>query len=163
MMSSECKEQKAVNRAYLRKVLWNVVLIHVARQGLPFRSNCVPAEKEWEAGAEVKSNFYQLLLLHAQDHLNILKVMCQKTHRYTDHHIQDELLKLLAQNHLRQIASDINEAGYFALQADDLTNSSNQEQVVVCIRWVDAQFQAHEDFIGLHHVADITSAKLLVY
>ena len=37
----------------------------------------------------------------------------------------------------------------------------NKEQVVVCLRWVDAQFQAHEDFIGLHHVADITSATIV--
>ena len=70
-------------------------------------------------------------------------------------------MKLLAQNHLRQIASDINEAGYFPLQAYEVTNSSNQEQVVVCIRWKDAQFQAHEDFIGLHHFADITSATIV--
>ena len=61
--------------------------------------------------------------------------MRQKTCRYTDQHIQDELLKLSAQNSSRRIASDINEAGSVALQADEVTDSSYQEQVVVCIRW----------------------------
>ena len=67
--------------------------------------------------------------------------MRQRTHRYNVHHIQDELLKMLAQNHLRQIASYIYEAGYFALQDDEVINSSNQEQVVLSIRWVMQNFR----------------------
>ena len=82
----------------------------------------------------------------------------KKTSIYSEHYIQDELLKLLAQNHLRRFVGDINAAGYFTLQDNEVTDSSNQEKVVVCIRWVDAQFQTHEDFIGLLEVADITSA-----
>ena len=124
-------------------------LVFLHTKGLPFRGNGVPAEKERETGADVISNSHQLLLLGTQDDQNILKVMHQKTCRYTDHHIRDELLKLLGQNHLRRITSDINEAGYFALQADEITNSSNQEQVVACIQWLDAQFQAHENFTTL--------------
>ena len=81
--------------------------------------------------------------------------------RYTHHHIQVELLKLWTQNHRHQIVSGINEAGYFAIEADEVAYSSNQEQVVVCKWWVDAQFQTHEDFIGLHHIADITSATFV--
>ena len=57
---------------------------------------------------------------------------------------------------MHRVASDMYEAGYFALQVDKVTDSSNQEQVVVCIWWVEAQHQAHEDFIGFHHVAEIT-------
>ena len=105
MMSTEHKKPKALNHAYIRKVLQNEVLL--ARQGLPFRCNWVPAEKQGEARAEMNSNFHQLLLLRTQNDQNILKVMHQKMHRYTDHHIQDEFWKLLAQNHLRRIASKI--------------------------------------------------------
>lgn len=35
---------------------------------------------------------------------------------------------------------------------DETTDSSNREQVVVCIRWVDSNFKVHEDFIGLFMV-----------
>ena len=36
-----------------------------------------------------------------------------------------------------------------------------KEQVVMCIWWEDAQFQEHEDFIGLHHIAHLTSATFV--
>lgn len=56
---------------------------------------------------------------------------------------------------------DIKAEGYFALEADEVTDSSNKEQVVVCIRWVDDKFEAHEDFVGLHDVDDITAATIV--
>ena len=42
-----------------------------------------------------------------------------------------------------------------------MTDSSNKEQVVVCLRWVDDKFEAHEDFVGLHNVDDITAATIV--
>ena len=62
---------------------------------------------------------------------------------------------------MRRIAADIKAAGYFALEADEVTDCSNKEQVVVCIRWVDDKFEAHEDFVGLHNVDDITAATIV--
>jgi len=62
----------------------------------------------------------------------------------------------MALSHLCRIAADIKEARYFALEADEVTDSSNKEQLVVCLRWVDSGFEAHKDFVGLHHVDDIT-------
>ena len=56
-----------------------------------------------------------------------------KTNKYTDHHIQDELIKLLAHSHLCRIAVDIKAAGYFALEADEVTDASNKEQVASCV------------------------------
>ena len=61
---------------YLSKALENVVFL--SRQGLPFRGNWVPADKEGEAGAEVNSNFHQLLLLRAKKNPRVLEVMRQK-------------------------------------------------------------------------------------
>ena len=68
---------------------------------------------------------------------------------------------LLAHSHLRRIAVDIKAAGYFAVEADEVTESSNKEQVVVCIRLVDDKFEAHENFVGLHKVDDITAATIV--
>ena len=64
----------------------------------------------------------------------------------------------MALSHLRKIAANINEAGYFCLESDEVTDASNKEQVIVCLRWVDAQFEPHEEFIGLRHVQDITTS-----
>ena len=44
--------------------------------------------------------------------------------------------------------------------ADETTDTSNREQVVICIRWVDESLEVHEDFIGLHQV-DMIDAKTL--
>ena len=111
--------------------------------------NWIPSE-DGGGGCEKESNFCQLMLLRANDDPGMLEIMKRKTNKYTDHHIQDEVIKLLAHSHLRRITADIKAAGYFAVEADEVTDSSNKEQVVVCIRWVDDKFEAHEDFVGLH-------------
>lgn len=41
---------------------------------------------------------------------------------------------------------------------DETTDVSNQEQAVFCLRWVDQEFEVHEDFIGLHAL-DFTDAS----
>ena len=153
LISSEHEKQKAVNRAYLRKVLEN--LIFLSRQGLPLRGNWESTD-ETGSGAEVQSNFHQLLLLRGKDDPNIIDIMQQKPRKYTD--IQNEMLQIMALSHLRKIAANINEAGYFCLESDEVTDASNKEQVIVCLRWVDAQFEPHEEFIGLRHVQDITTS-----
>lgn len=57
--------------------------------------------------------------------------MQRKTRKYTDHHIQNELMQI---NHIRKIAAMINEAGYFSLESDEVTDTSNKEQVIMCLR-----------------------------
>ena len=51
---------------------------------------------------------------------------------------------------LREIVASIHQARYFALMADEVTDSSNKEQLVVCFRLVDDDFEPGEDFIGLN-------------
>ena len=41
--------------------------------------------------------------------------------------------------------------------ADEAIDSSNNEQLVVCTGWVDNNFEAHENFIGIHVVENIKS------
>lgn len=51
---------------------------------------------------------------------------------------------------LRDIVNDIKKAKYFALMADETADISNQEQLVICIRWVDETLQPQESFVGLY-------------
>ena len=46
---------------------------------------------------------------------------------------------------VHKIAGTIEDARYFSLMADEVTDSSNREQVVICLCWIDEQFDAHED------------------
>ena len=43
--------------------------------------------------------------------------------------------------------------------ADEVTDSSNREQVV-CLRWVDQHFEPHEEFVGLHVVDTVASDRI---
>ena len=47
--------------------------------------------------------------------------------------------------------------------ADEVTDtdSSNKEQVVICFRRIDEQFEAHEDFVGLYQVDSIVSSSIV--
>ena len=62
---------------------------------------------------------------------------------------------------LRDITKYINDNVFFSIMVDEANDSSNNEQRIVCIRWVDNYFEAHEDFIGIHAVENIKSDILV--
>ena len=49
---------------------------------------------------------------------------------------------------LHGIASDIAESGYSSIMADESTDVSNSEQLVICIRWVDKEMTVCKEYIG---------------
>ena len=61
--------------------------------------------------------------------------MEKKIEKYCYHQIQNELLGVMANTITRNIA---NEAKYFSLMADEVTDVSNREQVV-CMCWVNGE------------------------
>ena len=48
------------------------------------------------------------------------------------------------------MSRDIENAKNFIIIPDESAGIANGEQLVICFRWVDDQFEIHEDFIGLH-------------
>ena len=61
---------------------------------------------------------------------------------------------MLFPNHvIRDLVSEIR-GGFFSIICDEYTDISNKEQVTICIRWVDKELQAHEDFFGFYNVSD---------
>ena len=44
---------------------------------------------------------------------------------------------------------------------DETADVSNKEQVAVCIRWVDENLCAHEDFVGMKPVARSTADEIV--
>jgi hypothetical protein len=43
---------------------------------------------------------------------------------------------------------------------DETTDVSNVEQVTFCVRWLDSNLEAHEDFIGMTDVPNTQAATL---
>ena len=72
-------------------------------------------------------------------------------------------MKIVACSHLSKIGDSIRDAGYFILEADQVTYLSNKEQLIICLRWVDNHFDSHEEFICLCDVDDTTSDTIVYY
>ena len=61
---------------------------------------------------------------------------------------------------LRDVIPCIKESRLYSIMADESTDITNQEQLVICIRWVDKDLNPHEDFIGLHQVDKLDATTL---
>ena len=66
--------------------------------------------------------------------------------KYTSADIQNETLKVMALQILREVDSSLQ---FVTVMMDETTDASNTEQVVICLRWVNGKLDAHEEFIGL--------------
>ena len=75
--------------------------------------------------------------------------------------MQNEILKTMALQVLRQVMESIHSAPFLTIMIDETTDVSNKEQVVICFRWVDKMLEAHEEFIGVHQVESTQSRVLL--
>ena len=71
-------------------------------------------------------------------------------------------MQILALQTLREIAREIKKAVHYTIMADETADVSNKEQVVVCIRWIDEDLNANEQFIGMKYVSG-ADAESLVY
>ena len=147
-LSSTHAEEKLRNRAYIFKVFQTIQFL--TRQGLPLRGD----------QNDLESNFLQLMRLRGADDDNITKHLEQYSDKYTCHQVQNEIIRIMALTVLRKLAMDFHTSVYFSLMADEVTDSSNREQLVICLRRVDEDFEAHEEFIGLYKVAE-TSADTI--
>ena len=79
--------------------------------------------------------------------------MLKRTDKYTSHDTQNDMLKAVAHKVLRNINSRLHIASFFTIIADETTNASNKEQVVIIFRYVDNNnFSVEEEFIGLYCV-----------
>ena len=87
--------------------------------------------------------------------------MEKKTDKYVSADIQNELLKVMGLQVLRDIATSLHSVEFYSIMVDETTDVSNKEQAVLCFRWVSDDLIAHEDFVGLYGIEN-TEAKTLV-
>ena len=79
--------------------------------------------------------------------------------KHTFGEIQNKILQLMAHSILCKVTKCVHINTHYALMADEVTDSSNRKQFVVCLCWVDKlTFAVNEDLIGLYQVDDITAA-----
>ena len=107
-----------------------------------------------------ESNFIQLLKLTGKDQPLLLKWLKRKEDRYTSHDIQNEIITIMANHVIHDLVSEIR-GGFFSIICDEHTDISNKEQLIICIRWVDKELEAHEDFLGFYNVPDIGAETIV--
>ena len=103
-----------------------------------------------------------LLDLRSEDDTTLVAWAKQRTDKYTSPEMQNDMLKVMALRILLKISTIIQATPFYTIMVDETADVSNKEQVVVCIRWVDDNFEVHEDFIGLYQV-DSTGAEKIYH
>ena len=148
LLSRQYTVQKQNNRQALYQIMKCIRFL--SRQGLALRGN-----KD-----ESDGNLRQLLFHKAEDDTNLAEWLKRKENVYTSPDIQNEVIKLLGLQILRDIASNLQRSPFLTIMADETTDKSNQEQVTLFLRWVADDLQVNEEFLGLYHVNSIDAATL---
>ena len=84
---------------------------------------------------EDNSNYIQLLRLREDDQ-RVISWLQKKTDKYTSGEAQNELLKIMAHQVLHKVGSNLQGTLFLTVMADETTDISNREQVMICLRWV---------------------------
>ena len=148
-LQSELTKQKMENRQMLLKILSNIHFL--VCQSIAIRGD----------GDKENSNFIQLFKLCGEDDPKFAKWLEKKTDKYVSADIQNELLKVMGLQGLRDIRTALHNAEFCSLMVNQTTDISNKEQAVLCFRWVSDGLIAHEDFVGLYGTEN-TEAQTLV-
>ena len=61
---------------------------------------------------------------------------------------------------IRDLVSETR-GGFFSIICDEYTDTSNKEQLIICIRWIDKELETHEDFLGFYNVPDIAAETIV--
>ena len=143
---SKLADQKRNNRQIFLKILEK--LRFLSRQGLPM------------LGDSNNRNFIHFSLSEASYDSRIYKWLEKKTIKFTHLTIQNDRLKLMSVSILRNISKNVKQSKFYTIMVDEVTDVSNHEELVICIRWIDHNFEPHKEMIGLYQVEDIKSETL---
>ncbi len=135
-------------RSNLQKILSSVK--YLAQQGLALRGH----------GNE-EGNFHYLLLLKAEDD-PALGHWLKRNHSYTSPVIQNEMLSLMSNTIIRNIAEEILALPVvqYSVIIDGIQDVSGTEQESICLRYVDSDLEPREEFIGLYETSSTTGEQI---
>ena len=114
-------------------------LKYLLRQGLAIRRH-----------KDVDGNLVQLLMLRSSD-CHELKTWFQ-LRQYFSPVILNEQIALMGLGSSRELSMDIWRSEWFSVIANEASDLNQNEQLSLCIRWVDNDMKIHEDPVELIHV-----------
>ena len=57
-------------------------------------------------------------------------------------------------------AGNIKQEKLYSTIGAETSDISNKEQLAICMWWVDDDLQIHEDFVGFHHIPNISADEI---
>ena len=79
----------------------------------------------------------------------------QNNDKYTNPQMQNKLINVMRLYILRNIATIIQKAKFLTYIADEVTDASKNEQLVVCFLSVHEDLEPNKNVLGIHHVDSI--------
>ena len=141
------------NRSQLHTIV--IVIITCGRQNIPLRGHCDDAHHYLsEEDPNNPGNFIEILKLSAKSG-NLMDVLfhnCPSNQAYGSKTIQNEIIETCGELITEKIVSEIKDAKFFTVSADEATGCSNVEQMAIVLRFVDNFFKVREEFLGLSRV-----------
>ena len=131
-LSQQHVAQKLKNRQALYQILSSIRFL--GRQGLAIRGD----------GNELDVNFQQLLRMKAEEDSNLGEWLKRKENVYTSPEIQNEIIKVMGLQVLRDISADLQGSPFLTVMADETTDSSNREQVTLILHQGTEEVESHE-------------------
>lgn len=160
VMDTEAKQLMDKNKKVIESLLKIIILC--GKQGLPLgghRDDCVDFE-HGNADSN-QGNFIELVHFRAEtDEVlgNHLK-NAPRNALYTSKAIQNSLIDVVRQRILQDIISEVKQAQYYTIIADEVTDLSNKEQLSLTLRYV-MNGRVKEVFVDFIFVERITGEVL---
>ena len=142
---------------YLARLTWSLKCIrYLLRQGLAFRGHNEGKD------SNNQGNFRELLAWLAGNFEEVNMVVLENAPhncQMIDHKIQKQLIAACANETTKFIIEELGDE-CFAILADESSDAYQQEQLALCLRYVNKNGEPVERFLGLVHVEDTTSLTL---
>ena len=145
IFDARMKEQQLQRQRCLLKHFSSVR--YLARQGLAFRGH---DDKE--------GNMMQLLQMWSLYDTDIKEWL--RDGYYLFHVVINEQIKLMGDNVLHEILSEIKSCMFYAIQADEATDIACNEQMCVSFRSVSKDYEVFEEPIGLVQMSKTDAATI---
>jgi hypothetical protein len=153
-IASNTTQYKAL---YKQRLTWTLKCVrYLLHQGLAFRGH-----DESEDSLN-KGNFLELLNWLAGNFEEVNRVVLKnapRNCRMIHHDIQQEVIECCAKETTKLLIEEL-DGGHFSILADESSDVYQNEQLAVCLRYIDKKGRAVERFLGLSHVEDTTSLTL---
>ena len=149
-------QQQANNRMMFIKVMRSVQLLLC--RGFALRGEWQPEKGEED------NNLLALLKFSCfgKDQPDIEAWLSKKYNKFISPLVINEIIKLFGQETTRLVVKKIKDADcrYFSVMADETSDVSRKEQLVVCIRWIDNNFIPHEDYLKINVLNDLKAKTI---